>query len=327
MGAMGRAPPPPSALVATAAPPVDPLRIVKSEIVAPRGARYDLGLQVRRAEQPRALRGGPDGLAVRWSAVGASVKIDVLAAGAATPEEIAHALHTAIAMAGLDDDPADFPEIARRHPLVAELHRRYPGARLARAPGVWEAFAVAVVEQLVTWEEARDSRRRIWWRWGEPIPGTSLRAAPTGAAIARATPWELRECGLGLRRASTLLGGARRARTLDAMVTLDADEMMRRLRTLPGVGVWTANKVAMSAMGHPDACLEGDAVAPFVTTLALTGRAGGDAEMRACLEPFRPHRARVHRLFELAERDGGVPGVPPRMRPRVDPHRRLPRWT
>ena len=307
-------------------PETDPLRVVRSEQVTPRGERYDLALQVRRPG-PRALRGGADGLAVRWASAGRAVQIDVLGAGEATAEDIDGALAAGIGLAGLEDDPLDFPAIARRHPLVAELQDRYAGARLVRVPSVWEALAVAILEQLVTSQEASAAIRAVWWRWGEAIPGTTLRAPPRASVIARVAAWELRERGVGSRRATTLIGAARRARALEGLVHVDPDEAMRRMRTLPGIGVWTANKVAMAALGHADACLIGDAGAPFVTTMALTGIPGGDDAMVACLEPFRPHRARVHRLLDLAQsRGGGVPGVPPRMRPRVDLHRRFPRW-
>ena len=112
---------------------------------------------------------------------------------------------------------------------------------------------------------------------------------------------------------------------LERLRELPIEEAMRRLQAMPGVGIWTANVVAMRALGHADGILVGDAGAPFVTSMALTGERGDDAKMIELMEPFRPHRARVHRLFDLAQRGGGsIPGVPARPLPVVDRHRREP---
>ena len=60
-------------------------------------------------------------------------------------------------------------------------------------------------------------------------------------------------------------------------------------------------------------------------TMALTGKAGGDDEMVEALAPYRPHRARVKRLLELAMvLEHEIPGVPRKPPNRIDPHRRFP---
>ena len=138
-------------------------------------------------------------------------------------------------------------------------------------------------------------------------------------------PFELRALGVGMRRATTLIAGARLGERLERLRSVPIDEAMTWLQSLRGVGIWTANKVAIGALGHADGVLVGDAGMPFVTTMALTGKAGGDDEMLACLAPFSPHRARVTRLFELGQvLIGNLPGVPRRPLPKIDPHRRHP---
>lgn len=54
---------------------------------------------------------------------------------------------------------------------------------------------------------------------------------------------------------------------------------MRWLKSLRGVGPWTAHEIAIEAFGHGDGVLVGDAGVPRLVTVALTGRAGGDEEM------------------------------------------------
>ena len=310
----------------------------------PLGGNYDLSLNVR-GRGLIALRGDPEPLVVRLrnAARAASdgtraVQLSVYGSGAATDADVERAFRVGRGVAGIDDDPGNFTARLDAHPVLGPLARRFAGARITRTPTVFGAFMTAVSEQLVTWAEAQLAMRRIWNRWGERVSGltrlsaaetrreTSLVVTPRAERIAELSAVDLRPLGLSMRRASTLLYGAQRGAMLEGLRELPIAEAMQRLRAMPGVGVWTANVVAIRALGHADGILVGDAGAPFVTAMALTGQRGDDARMLELLEPFRPDRARVHRLFDLAARrsGGGIPGVPERPRPVVDPHRMRP---
>jgi 3-methyladenine DNA glycosylase/8-oxoguanine DNA glycosylase len=302
---------------------LSPLRSVARATHAPVHRPYDASLQGRLGL--RALRGGPTGIAVRVSAAEAGALIEVLAAGEVSPDEVQEAIAIGRGLVGLDDDPSGFDALARAHPLVAKLHARFPGARLRRTPTVWESFAGAVIGQLVTAGEAQLSVRRLHGRHGQEIPGTGLRAFPTARTMATLPAFELRAMGIGIRRATTLLGAARLGDRFESLRKLPIDRAMKWMDDLRGVGPWTINTVAIEALDHADGVLVGDAGLPRTVTLALSGREGGDAEMLACLEPFRPHRARVVRLIELAGRETlERAGVPARRKPTIDPHRRFP---
>ncbi len=293
-----------------------------AKVTIPSKRRYDLGLQLG-SWHFRPLRGGPDGFALHFAAEGSAVTIQVLATGAVTAEDLEWCIEAGRGMAGLDDDPSAFDAVAKAHPLVEDLHRRFPGVRLTRTPTLWECLFRTVIEQLVTSQEAMETRRRIWRRWGEQIGDSTLFAAPRAEIVSKLTSSELRPFGLGQRRAVTAIDAARRGARLEALRDLAPELAMKKLQSLRGIGGWTANMVAIHAFAYADGILTGDSGAPFVTTLALTGEAGGDEEMASALEPFRPHRARVHRLLSIGERFGLL-GIPPRQAPRVDPHRRMP---
>src|SRR5262245_5395407 len=62
-------------------------------------------------------------------------------------------LDRADAVAGLRDDPSGFAEVAARHPVVAELARRFSGMRLAATGRVFQRLLRAVFEQKVTGKE------------------------------------------------------------------------------------------------------------------------------------------------------------------------------
>jgi 3-methyladenine DNA glycosylase/8-oxoguanine DNA glycosylase len=186
---------------------------------------------------------------------------------------------------------------------------------------VFEAFARAVIEQLVTTFEARASIRRLFWIAGELVEGTIVRAPPTARAVLEVPPWRLHAIGIGSRRSRTLREGARRGAALERLRGVDPASAATMLESLPGVGPWTANLVARTALGWTDAVPVRDCHAHYVITEALTGEQGDDDAMLEVLAPFRPHRARVVRLITQAMIAGPRAGY---RLPRIDPHRREP---
>lgn len=79
-----------------------------------------------------------------------------------------------------------------------------------------------------------------------------------------------------------------------------------RLRSVPGLGVWTAALVQRIAFGDPDPVEVGDFHIPNTVAWALAGEPRGtDERMVELLEPWRGHRGRVVRLLKL--HIGGAP--------------------
>lgn len=272
----------------------------------------------------RVLRGGAAGVVVVYRVQSPEVEVRLFGCHPLPVDDVALTLKGARDLAGLDDDATEFLAMARSHPLVRQLARVHD-TRLTRTPTVFEAFAVAVIEQLVTGVEARASVRRLWAIAGEPVRGTTLKAAPSPEAVRRVPMWKLHAIGVGSRRAATLRGGAMRGAALERLRDADPAVALERLQTLPGVGPWTANHVAKNALGWADAVPYGDVHAHYLVTQALTGVEGDDDAMVRALEPFRPHRARVVSLIERAIFAGrGLPGIKKPRLPRVDPHRREP---
>ncbi len=292
------------------------------DAVVPRGAPFDPWLLERRPV--RVLAGGPRGAVAAYRARAGRVHVELFAVTPLDEAEVEQHLRTARDLLGLDDDPGDFLAIARSHPLVRDLARRFD-ARLGKTPTVFEAFAVAVIEQLVTGFEARASVRRLWRIAGEPVGTTSLRAAPRPEAVKRVPMWRLHEIGVGSRRAATLRRGALRGPALERLRDVPPDVAIEKIQSLPGVGPWTANHVAKHAFGYADAVPVGDVHAHYLVTEALTGVQGDDDAMLRALEPFRPHRARVCALLDRAIFGArGVAGIRKPRLPRIDPHRREP---
>ncbi|MCH1866704.1 DNA-3-methyladenine glycosylase [Nocardioides sp. CFH 31398] len=205
------------------------------------------------------------------------------------------------AMCGAEDDPSGFvPE----HPVVVEAWRRHEHWRLTRTGLVFEALLPAILEQKVTGKQAFAAQRLLARRYGERAPGPGaehgLWVPPTPAVVASIPSWEWLRMGVDPARSKAAVRAARVADSLERLVDVDHAEADRRLRTLPGVGVWTSAEVRFRALGDADAVSFGDYHIAKNVTWALTGTVGDDDDMAALLQPFRPHRHRVQRLVELA---------------------------
>jgi 3-methyladenine DNA glycosylase/8-oxoguanine DNA glycosylase len=222
-------------------------------------------------------------------------------------------LDSAPALAGVQDRREDFAPPDR---LVAELHRRMPGMRIARTGAVLEALIPAILEQKVTGTEARRAYRGIIARWGEPAPGPfGLRLLPPPETLARLPYEAFHPLGLERRRADLVRTVAARAARFEEIVTLPLPDAYRRLTALPGLGPWTAAEVAFRALGDQDAVSIGDYHLPSLVAFALAGeRRATDARMLELLEPYRGHRGRVIRLLEASGIRPEARG--PRMAPR-----------
>ncbi|KAA1399387.1 DNA-3-methyladenine glycosylase family protein [Aeromicrobium ginsengisoli] len=226
-------------------------------------------------------------------------------------------------LVGAEDDPSGFRP---QHPVLIDAFRRHAGLRTPRTGRVLEALIAAVIEQKVVGLDAFAAWRRLLLRFGEPPPGPApagLRVFPAAEQWAAIPSWEWHRAGVDPQRARTAQACARVGLQVDRLATThaaDHEAVYRGLRSIPGVGVWTAAEVGIRALGDSDAVPFGDYhVAKDVGT-ALLGRPIDDVELAEVLEPWRPHRFRVVQLIRLSpfatrERRG------PRM-PRVD-HRHI----
>ena len=198
--------------------------------------------------------------------------------------------------------------------LVRDL-RRGSCVRIGRSLAVAEALVPTVLEQRVTGAGARRSWRWLVHRLGEPAPGpvAELRLPPSPATLAKTPSWLFHRASVERSRAETITGAMARACRLEETTTMAMPDAHRRLQAFRGVGVWTANEVALVALGDADAVSVGDFHLKNVVAYALAGEPRAtDERMLELLEPYRGHRARAVRLIERA----GIGA--PRYGPRVE---------
>lgn len=191
-------------------------------------------------------------------------------------------------MFDLSADPDRIALAFESDPLIAPLVKRRPGLRI---PGAWDPFECAVravLGQQVSVAAARTFAARLVARAGRPITDGAeglTHLFPSPAVVARA---DLDGLGLTEARVGALhaLGRA----VLDGSVDFGApvEEVTAALARLPGVGDWTAQYVALRALGEPDAFPSGDLV---LRRVAAAGGAPLPASALATLaDEWRPWR-------------------------------------
>ena len=218
-------------------------------------------------------------------------------------------------LVGGRDDPSDFTP---RHDLVA---RGWPRMRTWRVPAnglVAQMLVCSVLEQKVTGREAFSSQRQLVRRFGSPAPGPGeqlgLVCPPSPADWARIPSWAWLRAGVDGARSRVVVRAMRVAGRLDECADLSLEQAHSRMRSLPGIGVWTAAEVAPRALGDPDSPSFGDYHVAKDVTLALDGVVGDDARMAELLEPYAGQRYRAQAVITATAGH----------RPRRGPRRSLP---
>jgi AraC family transcriptional regulator of adaptative response / DNA-3-methyladenine glycosylase II len=185
-------------------------------------------------------------------------------------------------------DPARIALALRGDPLLAPLVDRRPGLRI---PGAWDPFECAVravLGQQVSVAAGRTLAARVVARVGRRIAGgtdglTHLFPSPAALAAANLD-------GLGLTGARARALRALAHAVAEGALDLGApvEDVTAGLEALPGLGRWTAQYVALRALGEPDAFPAADLV-----LRCMAGRDGTPLSARALearAEAWRPWR-------------------------------------
>jgi AraC family transcriptional regulator, regulatory protein of adaptative response / DNA-3-methyladenine glycosylase II len=189
-------------------------------------------------------------------------------------------------MFDLNADWADIALTFRDDPTMGALIKRAPGLRV---PGCWNGFELAIraiLGQQITVRAATTFAGRLVQKFGQSLSGTGslTHLFPSAAVLAEA---DLTSIGLTRARSQTIRALARavcdgRVR-FEGIVELEA--FLRQLTEVPGIGNWTAQYVAMRALGEPDAFPVGDVA--LLAAMQLTQ----PAELERRADGWRPWRA------------------------------------
>jgi AraC family transcriptional regulator, regulatory protein of adaptative response / DNA-3-methyladenine glycosylase II len=204
--------------------------------------------------------------------------------------DLAMAISRCRRLLDLDADPIAIGDQLSQDPVLAPLVAKAPGRRVPRTVDAAELALRAVIAQQISVAAARTHGARLADRFGEPVDdqaGGLSRLFPDPAVLA-----DRDLAGLAMpasrRRTVTALARAVASGSVDLDAGADWDQARRALATVPGVGPWTIETVAMRGLGDPDAFIPGDlgvrqaaaALGLAATPVALTRRA-------ECWRPWR----------------------------------------
>ena len=190
------------------------------------------------------------------------------------------------AMFDLNADWAAIGQTLRNDPLLVARVKVDPGLRV---PGSWGGFELAtraILGQQITVKGATAMAGRMVRAFGKAFAGPTglTHLFPTPEALADA---KLANIGLTGARSETIRSLARAvcAGKINFEGIVDSDAFLERLCEIPGIGNWTAQYVAMRALGEPDAFPS--------TDLGLLRSAGLNnfRELERHAEAWRPWRA------------------------------------
>jgi AraC family transcriptional regulator of adaptative response / DNA-3-methyladenine glycosylase II len=207
----------------------------------------------------------------------------------------------------LTADPIAIGAHLAEDPLLEPLVASRPGLRV---PGSWDGFELgvrAIVGQQITVSAARRLTGALAASCGEPSKDPWLNGLglthlfPDPAAVVDAP---LSTLAMPRTRIEALRALARAAMTDPSLLATGRrlDEAAAELRTLRGIGEWTAQYIAMRQLGEPDAFPVGD-VGLARALACRVGRRPTQAEVLARAERWRPWRAyaAIHLWASLAD--------------------------
>jgi AraC family transcriptional regulator of adaptative response / DNA-3-methyladenine glycosylase II len=188
-----------------------------------------------------------------------------------------------------DCDPVAIGDAFAGDPVLGPAVRGTPGLRVPGHVDGDELAVRAVLGQQVTVAAARTTAGRLTEKYGESVsePTEGLtRLFPTAARLAELEP-EALPMPRSRGRALVALSGALAEGGLCLDRGAERDDVRLRLLAIPGIGPWTADYIALRALGHPDVFLPTDI--GIRDALRGLGRDPADAESLA--DGWRPWRS------------------------------------
>lgn len=181
------------------------------------------------------------------------------------------------ALLDADADPVAVDAHLGADPALAPLVERRPGLRVPGHVDGAELAVRAVLGQQVTVVAARTAAARLVASHGRPLSTTVdglTHLFPDAATVAGMDASDFK---MPRARGRALVGLSAALATGELVLDRGPDraDVRQRLLALPGIGPWTADYIALRALGHPDVWLPTDV---GVRNALAALPAGGDAD-------------------------------------------------
>lgn len=159
-------------------------------------------------------------------------------------------------MFDLDADPILIAKVFEQSSIFGTQQSRYPGARLARGFDPFETAIATILGQVISVTHASRLMGQLAEDYGEeirhPLSGDRVRLFPSPLILAES---DLRGLAVTDRKRATIREFS--ARVAEGTIRLepmqDLEEFKRTVRTVKGIGAWSAEYMALRALGDTDA--------------------------------------------------------------------------
>jgi AraC family transcriptional regulator, regulatory protein of adaptative response / DNA-3-methyladenine glycosylase II len=206
------------------------------------------------------------------------------------------------------------PEAIAAHlgidPVLAQVVARRPGLRL---PGAWDGFEMAVraiIGQQITIAGARRLLGRLVAAYGAPLSGVADGLTHQFPTPDRLVGAEIAALGMPGPRGRAIANLAEAVIADPALLDRAAslDESIAALRTVRGIGDWTAHYIALRALREPDAFPASDV--GLLRAMARDGVRPSQRDLLARAEAWRPWRAYAAQHLWTHDASESKPGAP-----------------
>ncbi len=220
------------------------------------------------------------------------------------------ALHRCRRMLDLDADPGVVDQALAADPLLASSVSAHPGTRSPADVDGFDALLRAIIHQQVSVASAVGVLARLTAVHGhgleQPFSFAALGEGLTGITTVIPGPevWaalDPNHLGLPASRARTVVAAARAVvdGTIDLSPGADRERARHQLRTIKGIGPWTAAITSLRGLSDPDVFVPGDlALQRAAESVALANRIEGNLSLEDRSLQWRPWRSyAMHHLW------------------------------
>lgn len=167
-------------------------------------------------------------------------------------------LRAAETMICAQDDLADFRQAIKRDKRMMRIAEALYGLKPLRIPDLWVSLMRALLGQQISIGAARAIRKKLAQRFGPEIevPEGTAAVLPDAQTVLGLSMDDLLSLGFSRRKveyahtiAQAFVDGTI---SPDTLRNAPADEMIRALCVLRGIGVWTAECAGIFCLGHRD---------------------------------------------------------------------------
>lgn len=142
--------------------------------------------------------------------------------------------------------------LKKADPVLAKIIEEVGPIKRTIIPDLFTALVNSIVGQQIS----SKAMETVWGRFEERFPQI------TPETINNATLEEIQQCGMSIRKATYIKEAAAKIVSgeldIDELYTLSDEEVIEKLSTLHGVGIWTAEMIMIFCMQRPNIMSWGD---------------------------------------------------------------------